>query len=164
MISLSIWLVSIALELLLVVRGVQQKLIHRFPFFYTYISFVLAADLLFFAIRLPAKSPLYLYLYWCSEFLSLVLGCLVFFELYRVALNPYPGTARMARALLAVLFGLIRFRFPISYLCPFGPGISGPINPIQSRIGQSLSNRNTSALPLPRSDVSTRREVILQRR
>jgi hypothetical protein len=104
MISLSIWLVSIALELLLVVRGFQQKLIHRFPFFYTYISFVLGADLVFFAIRLPAKSPLYLYLYWCSEFLSLVLGCLVFFELYRVALNPYPGTARMARALLGVLF------------------------------------------------------------
>jgi hypothetical protein len=104
MISLSIWLVSIALELLLVVRGIQQKLIGRFPFFYTYISFVLAADLFFFAIRLPTKSPLYLSLYWISEFLSLLLGCLVFFELYRVALSPYPGTARMARALLAILF------------------------------------------------------------
>jgi hypothetical protein len=43
-------------------------------------------------------------MYWTCEFLSLVLGCLVFFEFYRIALSPYPGTARMARALLAILF------------------------------------------------------------
>ncbi len=102
MISLSIWLVSIAVELLLVARGVQQKLVGRYPFFYSYISFVLISDLLLFAIRVPQNT--YLYLYWIAEFLGLVLGCLVFFEFYRVALSPYPGTARMARALLAVLF------------------------------------------------------------
>ena len=104
MISLSIWLVSIALELLLVVRGFRQNLIRRYPLFYTYISFVLFADLLFFATHLPQNSRSYLYMYWISEFLSLVLGCLVFFEFYRVALSPYQGTARMARALLAILF------------------------------------------------------------
>ncbi len=104
MISLSIWLVSIALELLLVVRGFQQNLIRRYPLFYAYISFVCAVDLVFFATHLSPDSSPYLYLYWISEFLSLVLGCLVFFEFYRVALNPYPGTARMARALLAILF------------------------------------------------------------
>jgi len=102
MISRSIWLVSIALELLLVTRAYQQNLIRRYPMFFTYISFVLLTDLLMFTFHFPQTT--YLYLYWITEFLGLVLGCLVFLEFYRVALNPYPGTARMARALLAILF------------------------------------------------------------
>ena len=106
MISLSIWLVSIALELLLVVRGFRQNLVRRYPLFYTYIAFVCAIDLLFFVTHLSPDSRPYLYMYWTSEFLSLLLGCLVFFEFYRSALNPYPGTARMARALLAILFAV----------------------------------------------------------
>jgi hypothetical protein len=105
MISLSIWLISIALELLLVARGIRQNLFRRYPVFYTYISFVLISDLVLFAIRSSSVNS-YLYTYWIAEFLSLVLGCLVFFEIYRVALAPFPGTARIARALLAVLFAV----------------------------------------------------------
>lgn len=102
MFSLSIWLVGIALELVLVIRGVQRGLFRRYPVFYSYIAFVVFADILLFAIG-PSTRP-YLYLYWINEFLGLLFGCLVVFELYRIALRPYPGTARMARALLAVLF------------------------------------------------------------
>ena len=102
MFSLSIWLVGIALELILVIRGVQRGLIRRYPVFYSYIVFVVVTDILLFATRPTARS--YVYLYWIAEFAGLLLGCLVFFEFYRVALKPYPGTARMARALLAILF------------------------------------------------------------
>ena len=42
MISLLIWSVGIALELILVVRGVQQGLFRRYPAFYSYIAFVFA--------------------------------------------------------------------------------------------------------------------------
>ncbi|MBV9886905.1 MAG: hypothetical protein JO119_10205 [Acidobacteria bacterium] len=101
MISLSIWLVGIALELVLVLRGVQQGLLRRYPVFYSYIAFVVVSDTLLFAIQ---RAPSYLYLYWVIEFLGLLFGCFVFFEFYRVALKPYPGTARIARTLLAVLF------------------------------------------------------------
>jgi hypothetical protein len=55
-------------------------------------------------------------MYWVFEFSSLVLGCFVFFELYRVALKPYPGTARMARALLAVLFAVAAIKTIIKTL------------------------------------------------
>jgi hypothetical protein len=103
MLSISIWSVSIALEVLLVARGVQQKLVRRYPLFYGYVSFVLLSDLVLFP--LDSHTHTYLYLYWISEFLSLTLGCLVFLEFYWTALRPYPGTARMARALLAFLFG-----------------------------------------------------------
>src|SRR5215475_7076913 len=102
MTSLLIELLGIALELAIVVRGVQQGLFRRFPAFYSYIAFVLVSDTLVFAIR--PTPHIYLYFYWVTEFLGLVLGCLVFFEFYRIALRPYPGTARMARALLFVLF------------------------------------------------------------
>ena len=112
MISLSIWLISIALEVVLVARGVRQNLVRRYPFFYTYISFVLTSDILLFAIHMPQRA--YLYFYWVVEFLSLVLGCLVFFEFYRVALSEYPGTARMARALLIIVFLLAMAKTVIS--------------------------------------------------
>jgi hypothetical protein len=102
MISLSIWLISIALELLLVARGIRQNLFRRYPVFYTYLSFVLLNDLLLFS--MDRLSNTYLYTYWVAEFVSLIFGCLVFLELYRVALAPYPGTARLARASLVVLF------------------------------------------------------------
>jgi len=102
MISLLIWLVSIALEVLLVARGFQQNLIRRYPVFYSYICFVFVGDALLFPIR--RASTLYSYLYWITEFLGLLIGCIVFLEFYRVALKPYPGTARMARATLTVLF------------------------------------------------------------
>jgi hypothetical protein len=102
MFSLSIWLVGIALELILVIRGVQRGIFRRYPVFYSYIVFVVVTDILLFAIR-PTVHP-YLYLYWVAEFVGLLLGCLVFFEFYRVALKPYPGTARVARALLAIVF------------------------------------------------------------
>ena len=104
MIGFSIWLVGIALELVLVVRGVQQGLLRRYPVFYSYIAFVVVTDIVLFVVRSAASPRSYLYLYWVVEFLGLLYGCLVFFEFYRVALMPYPGTVRMARALLALLF------------------------------------------------------------
>jgi hypothetical protein len=73
-----------------------------YPVFFSYVSFVFISDIVMFAIR-PKARP-YVYAYWATEFLGLLLGCLVFFEFYRVALKPYPGTARMARAVLAILF------------------------------------------------------------
>jgi hypothetical protein len=102
MFSISIWSIGIVLEIALLTRGVLQGLLRRYPLFYSYISFVLLNDVLFFVLRTYPKT--YLYYYWIAEFFGLVLGCLVFFEFYRVALHAFPGTARMTRALLFVLF------------------------------------------------------------
>lgn len=44
--------------------------------------------------------------YWITELLGLILGCWVVFEIYRVALAAYPGTARMARNVLGFLFAM----------------------------------------------------------
>lgn len=103
MLTLFIWWSSIALEFLLLFRGFREKLAFRHPAFYTYISFVLAQSFLRRAV-LTWHGPLYPTIYWSTEFIAVVLGCTVVFEIYRVGLEPYPGTAGMARAALWLVF------------------------------------------------------------
>jgi len=104
MLSQFIWWGSIALEVLLLVRGSREKLAFRYPVFYSYISFVLVQDIFFFAVY--RNTQINATVYWTAEFLSVMFGCAVVFEVYRVALLSYPGTARMARSVLALVFAL----------------------------------------------------------
>jgi hypothetical protein len=105
MLSESIWWSSIVLEVFLLTRGVSEYLIFRYPVFYGYISFVLAQSI-FRSFVHRWSEQLYSSVYWTTEFLGLMLGCWVVFEIYRVALAAYPGTAKMARNVLLFLFAL----------------------------------------------------------
>lgn len=100
-----IWWGCIAFETLLLVRGFQAKLWARYPVFYTYVSFVWLQSLLRFSI-LHSRPRLYGSVYWITEWLGVLIGCAVVFEIYRVALAAYPGTARIARNLLGLVFVL----------------------------------------------------------
>jgi len=105
MLSQSIWWSSIVLEVFLLTRGVSGRLIFRYPAFYGYISFVLAQSI-FRSFVHRWSEELYSSVYWTTEFLGLILGCWIVFEIYRVALAAYPGTAKMARKILLFLFVL----------------------------------------------------------
>jgi hypothetical protein len=95
----------IALESVLLFRGLRSKLGSRYPAFYTYISFVLLQDLLcYFAFRWI--HPLYTYIYWTTEFLCILFSCGIVLEVYRVGLSAYPGTARITRKVLGLVFAL----------------------------------------------------------
>src|SRR6266849_1876620 len=96
---------GITLEVLLLVRGLKGKLAFRYPVFYSYISFVLFQDLLSFVVD-RWYHQYYRNVYWFTEFLALLFGCAVVFEIYRVGLAAFPGTARMARNALALVFAL----------------------------------------------------------
>jgi hypothetical protein len=105
MLSQSIWWASISIEVLLLVRALRGKLASRYPFFFYYIGFVVFQDAFCFSVyRWTPK--LYGYAYWTTEFFCLLLGCGIVFEVYRSGLRSYPGTARMARNLLTILFVL----------------------------------------------------------
>ena len=94
---------SIALELVLLVAGLRGRLAYRFPVFYSYIGFVLLQDFVrFFVYRWNLE--IYKSVYWATEFAGLALGSLVVFEICKVSLAAYPGTARMARNALALVF------------------------------------------------------------
>jgi hypothetical protein len=101
----AIWSFGLLLEIALLVRGWNTKLFSKYPSFYLYIAFVLFQS----AVRLVVYnffSSFYSYAYWTTEFLGAAIGCLVVFEIYRAGLASYPGTARMARRLLGILFVL----------------------------------------------------------
>jgi len=104
MLSQFIWWSSIALASLVLIRGMQTKLAYRFPIFYGYVAYVLSLDdVTSYFIKAPT---VYSYVYWATEFVGVLIGCGVVFEIYRIGLLRYPGTARMARNALGVIFVL----------------------------------------------------------
>ncbi len=105
MLGLIIWWSGIALESFLLVRGFAGRLWARYPAFYAYISFVWLQSLLRFSI-FHSRPQYYSAIYWITEGLGVLAGCAVVFEIYRVGLAAYPGTARMARNLLGFVFAL----------------------------------------------------------
>ncbi len=105
MLGQTIWWSCIAFETLLLVRGLSGRLWARYPVFYGYILFVWLQSLLRFSI-LHSRPQYYSAVYWVTEGLGVLIGCAVVFEIYRVGLAAYPGTARMARNLLGFVFVL----------------------------------------------------------
>jgi hypothetical protein len=99
----TLWLMALAFESLVLVRAVLGNVLKHYPFFYLYLSCVLVRDASLMAVYY-LWPRIYGYAYWYSEFLNVVLGCGVVWEVYKVALLRYPGAARMARNVLLFLF------------------------------------------------------------
>ncbi len=87
----------------MLIRGLRGKLLSRYPVFYTYILFVWLQSLVRFFV-FHASPGLYSSTYWFTDLLGVLIGCGVVFDIYRVGLSAYPGTARMARTLLCSVF------------------------------------------------------------
>jgi hypothetical protein len=94
---------SVLLESLLLYRGFREKLASRYPAFYCYIAFVLVQDPICFFVYKWAH-PIYTFVYWTAEFLCVLISCGIVFEIYQGGLAAYPGTARMARKVLGLVF------------------------------------------------------------
>lgn len=101
MFSWIIWLTGIALELVLLIRSFQTRLVGKYPFFYTYSGAVLLMAIL---LLFP---DLYRRWYWSTQFFTLILGYGILLEILNHALAPYPGAERFARMTGLVAFGLI---------------------------------------------------------
>lgn len=101
--STVIWVIGVAIEAVACIRAARVGMCERYKLFYSYLFFVLVRDfgLLGVYYLLPAAYP---WSYWTTEILGVLLGCGLVWETYRVALAPYTGAARMARAVLPVLF------------------------------------------------------------
>lgn len=101
--STVIWVIGVAIEAVACIRAARVGMCGRYKLFYSYLFFVLVRDLGLFGVYyfLPATYP---WSYWTTEILGVLLGCGLVWETYRVALAPYTGAARMARAVLPVLF------------------------------------------------------------
>jgi hypothetical protein len=115
MLGQAIWWSSIALESLLLFRGFRGRLASRYPAFYLYISFVLFQDVVCFAVaRWTHSSDAYTSAYWTAEFLCVLVSCGIVFEIYRVGLAAFPGTARMARNLMGLVFVVVLIKLIVN--------------------------------------------------
>jgi len=103
MFSTALWLLAIALETALLVQAVRGKFLKHYSFFYLYLGIVLTRDLSLLPIYYIWPKA-YGYAYWSTEFFSALAGCGLVWEVYKVALAPYPGAARMARHVLPFPF------------------------------------------------------------
>jgi|ERR1700674_1657971 len=105
MLTQAIWWAGMSLEAVMLFRGLRERLLFKYPVFYLYIAFVFLEDLLRFYIY-GWHPAIYPQTYWITEFFGLVMGSGVVFEIYRSGLSAYPGTARMARNSLLLVFAL----------------------------------------------------------
>lgn len=99
---LVLWLVGIALEILILVRALTIGWFRKCPFFFAYLASVFFQEILLMAVYL-VKFKYYTPIYWYAEFFSLLLGCAVTWEIFRLVLGPYPGAGRMARNVLLLI-------------------------------------------------------------
>ena len=102
MVTTVIWVVALALEITILLRGLVSRSLRHYPYFYSYLGYVLAQDFLRMVIY-SGRPSLYPEVYWSTQFGGLVFGCGVMWEIYRVALAPFPGAQRVAR----YAFGLV---------------------------------------------------------
>lgn len=95
-----IWWSGITIEAVILARALFGKLLKQYPAFYSYLLFVWMQSILRFSVY-RARPQVYPKVFWTTEWLGVLVGCAVVFEIYRVGLRAYPGTARLARNLLA---------------------------------------------------------------
>jgi hypothetical protein len=105
-VAYSIWWSGFILEIVLLLRAAFSKLLSVFPSFYVYVFFVLVQSVVRLLTYRFYPYKVYEYVFWSTEFLGVAIGCLVVFEIYRIGLASYPGTARLARLLLGIVFAL----------------------------------------------------------
>jgi len=104
--QLSLWLAGVVLEGLLLLRGLASGWFKKYPIFFAYLASVLAQELFLLAIY-RFRFADYARVYWFEEFVSLVMGCGVTWEIFRATLERYPGAGKMARNVLLIALSMV---------------------------------------------------------
>jgi hypothetical protein len=101
--SLALWLSGPALQAVLLVRAAQGKFLNRYKFFYSYVVWVLLQQIVSLWIY-KFRPASYALAYWSGEAVSVLAGCGLVWEAYKIALARYPGASRVARNVLLFVF------------------------------------------------------------
>lgn len=88
-------------------RSFKEHMFGKYPAFYSYLAYVLVQSVIRFSVN-AVRPSLYPNVYWYTEFLGILVGCGVIWEIYSQALAGYAGVVRVARALIiaAILIAL----------------------------------------------------------
>lgn len=101
-------LIGVFLIGVILARSLKEQMFGRYPVFYSYLAYVLAQSVIRFS-AYAVRPSLYADIYWYTEFLGILVGCGVIWEIYSQALATYAGVVRVARAsiILAILMALV---------------------------------------------------------
>ncbi len=111
------WLIvlcsGVLLQFGILLRGLREKLLARYSFFYAYVFSSFAATTLALVLwRLAFAS--FQRSYWILQFATLLIGCGIILEIFRHVLSPYRGAEKFAMAVGLFIFGAV-FCFAIVY-------------------------------------------------
>jgi len=103
LLSLILWWMGLALEFVILARGLQTRLVAKYPYFYAYVFCVFGVSAgLYVGSRL--SGDFYNRYYWPTQFVTLIMGCGVILEILQQALESYAGAKRFLRSVcLAVV-------------------------------------------------------------
>jgi hypothetical protein len=109
---------GILLEFMILVRALQERLLGRYAYFYSYAVSVLLGTLLLSGVRVTYPG-LYPSCYWSVQFVTLLFGYGILLEIIQHVLSPYPGAERFARiAGVGLLAGILCFALVYSNVAP----------------------------------------------
>jgi hypothetical protein len=121
MLSLAVWWVGISVELLLLVRSIQLKMLKTYWLFYLYIASVLAFSVSAFGV-LVLRHSWFQSWYWAGQFLTLIVGYGVMLEILRQVLEPYAGAERFGTFVVSAVFiGVFGFVILRSFVSSWSP-------------------------------------------
>ncbi|MCI0724054.1 MAG: hypothetical protein L0338_34605 [Acidobacteria bacterium] len=104
----AIWAAGLFLELLIVFRGWRTRAFQHYPYFYTYLAYVVLRTVCLYVL-LQLKHPAYASVYWHTNTVSLVLFFLVPLEILRHVFRPSHAVKQLAGYVFVavlLLFGL----------------------------------------------------------
>ncbi len=104
---------SLLLQLGILVRGLTEKLLAGYSFFYAYVFSTFVATTLALVLWWVAQGS-YQRSYWVLQFATLLIGCGIILEIFRHVLSPYRGAEKFAMAVGLATFGAV-FCFAVVY-------------------------------------------------
>jgi hypothetical protein len=97
------WGAGIALEAIIVFRSFRSRMVSSYPLFYAYMACVLLTEISRYVLH-EMNSPMWVNWYWGTEFVCLLMGYFVIFDILEKTLAPYEGPKRFARNVGLVIF------------------------------------------------------------
>src|ERR1700756_439785 len=101
-----LWIAGIVLESVILFRLLKCRLFAHYPFFFAYMAVVCSLSI--------ALWPIYQFHYvsypkffWAKQFLNLLAGFGVLFEIVRKSFQRYPGARNFATTVLAAMFAIL---------------------------------------------------------
>ena len=111
---------------LLLVSALRGRYLSKYPLFYVYLAGWFFAGLVrffFFTFHLGHPNE-YSLVYWYTQFLLVAGGYGVLWQIYAHTLDPFPGTAKMARVLVGTFFVTIVTQLFFKILTGHAEGLS----------------------------------------